>query len=56
MLKKIIYKYEYIFLEPMGFKGPSFPSDASTFTVNVPQNDTIALTCEAQAYPVPYFR
>lgn len=45
-----------MFTEPLGYKAPSFPSVATTFTVFVPRNDTIALTCEAQAYPVPYFR
>jgi len=43
-------------LEPVGFKAPSFPSVASTFTIQTPQNSTLALTCEAQSYPVPIFR
>jgi len=43
-------------LEPVGFKAPSFPSVASTFTIQTPQNSELALTCEAQSYPVPIFR
>lgn len=45
-----------LFLEPVGFKAPAFPSIASTFTMFQSENSTIVLPCEAQAYPVPIFR
>ncbi|XP_037715238.1 Down syndrome cell adhesion molecule-like protein Dscam2 isoform X26 [Drosophila subpulchrella] len=49
-------KGRLVITEPVGFKAPSFPSVASTFTIQTPQNSTLALTCEAQSYPVPIFR
>ncbi|XP_017961146.1 Down syndrome cell adhesion molecule-like protein Dscam2 isoform X28 [Drosophila navojoa] len=49
-------KGRLVITEPVGFKAPSFPSVASTFTINAPQQSCLALTCEAQAYPVPIFR
>uniref|UniRef100_A0A6P4EMH9 Down syndrome cell adhesion molecule-like protein Dscam2 isoform X43 n=1 Tax=Drosophila rhopaloa TaxID=1041015 RepID=A0A6P4EMH9_DRORH len=49
-------KGRLVITEPVGFKAPSFPSVASTFTIQTPQNTDLALTCEAQSYPVPIFR
>lgn len=44
------------FVEPVGFKGPSFSSVATSYGIYGPRGATVALTCEAQAYPVPVFR
>ncbi|KRF79707.1 cell adhesion molecule Dscam1 isoform X24 [Drosophila virilis] len=49
-------KGRLVITEPVGFKAPSFPSVASTFTIHAPQHNSLALTCEGQAYPVPVFR
>nr|AAN71649.1 SD11109p [Drosophila melanogaster] len=49
-------KGRLVITEPVGFKAPSFPSVASTFTIQSPKNIKLALTCEAQSYPVPIFR
>lgn len=42
--------------EPVGLKAPTFSSasEISKFTKKFNQN--FALLCEAQAYPVPFFR
>lgn len=45
-----------IVLEPVGFKGPSFSSSASMFNTFSPENSTVSLTCEAQAFPIAVFR
>jgi hypothetical protein len=42
--------------EPVVSKPPTFSNDASTFTVKWMRNSTVALSCQAQAYPVPRFR
>lgn len=43
-------------LEPVGSKAPTFTSDAVTIGVKVKQNESLALTCQAQAFPVPLIR
>nr|NP_995769.1 down syndrome cell adhesion molecule 1, isoform E [Drosophila melanogaster]AAS64901.1 down syndrome cell adhesion molecule 1, isoform E [Drosophila melanogaster] len=49
-------KGRLVITEPVGFKAPSFPSVASTFTIQSPKKSELALTCEAQSYPVPIFK
>ena len=40
----------------MGSKKPAFPPGVKTFSYDTAINTTLALTCQAQAYPVPFFR
>lgn len=40
----------------MGSKKPAFPGEVQTFSHHAAINSTLALTCQAQAYPVPFFR
>lgn len=44
------------YLEPVNTRPPSFSSDATTFGVRSHENSSLALLCNAQAYPVAVFR
>lgn len=43
-------------LEPVGSRAPSFSTDALTLQMRRTQSTNLAITCQAQAYPVPIFR
>lgn len=43
-------------LEPVGSKAPTFAIDFVTMAVKSRENESLALTCQAQAYPVPIFK
>lgn len=49
-------KFINFYLEPVGFKGPAFSTDASTFSIRWDESSTLALLCQAQGYPVPIQR
>uniref|UniRef100_A0A182UZF7 Ig-like domain-containing protein n=1 Tax=Anopheles merus TaxID=30066 RepID=A0A182UZF7_ANOME len=49
-------KGRLVITEPIGSKSPSFSNDAVTVAVKAARNTSIALTCQAQAFPVPVFR
>lgn len=40
----------------MGSRKPNFPGGVQTFAHQAAIATTLALTCQAQAYPVPVFR
>jgi len=42
--------------EPVGMKSPTFPTDLRSGTFARSAKQTLALLCQAQAYPVPAFR
>ncbi|XP_055593996.1 cell adhesion molecule Dscam2 isoform X44 [Uranotaenia lowii] len=48
-------KGRLVITEPIGSKAPSFSTEAIA-VIRVPSNSTMALTCQAQAFPVPVFR
>lgn len=43
-------------LEPIGYKSPSFSSVSKLASFDIQAKKSFALTCPAQAYPVPIFR
>ncbi|XP_041784482.1 Down syndrome cell adhesion molecule-like protein Dscam2 isoform X24 [Anopheles merus] len=49
-------KGRLVITEPIGSKAPTFPSDARSITYNKPSNTSLALFCQAQAFPVPISR
>ncbi|XP_055593982.1 cell adhesion molecule Dscam2 isoform X31 [Uranotaenia lowii] len=49
-------KGRLVITEPIGSKSPSFSNDAVTVAVRTHRNSSTALTCQAQAFPVPIFR
>ncbi|XP_041784494.1 Down syndrome cell adhesion molecule-like protein Dscam2 isoform X35 [Anopheles merus] len=48
-------KGRLVITEPIGSKSPSFSTDAMAFVRNS-VNGTVALLCQAQAFPVPIFK
>uniref|UniRef100_A0A182WFX7 Down syndrome cell adhesion molecule n=1 Tax=Anopheles minimus TaxID=112268 RepID=A0A182WFX7_9DIPT len=48
--------FQFPSLEPIGSKAPTFSFDSKTFTFMKPSNTSVALFCQAQAYPVPITR
>lgn len=44
------------YIEPLGAKAPAFNTASSTFSYAYPKEKDLALLCQAQAYPVPFFR
>lgn len=44
------------FTEPVGAKAPTFASSSKISSLLGPSSGDIVLLCQAQAYPVPYFR
>lgn len=46
----------HFFAEPVGARAPAFTTDAVTFGVRSAVTSTLALTCQAQAFPVPMIR
>lgn len=52
----ILWLWIFTFLEPIGFKAPTFSSETklSWFVKKASQN--FALLCPAQAYPIPSFK
>ncbi|XP_055535113.1 cell adhesion molecule Dscam2 isoform X11 [Wyeomyia smithii] len=48
-------KGRLVITEPIGSKAPSFGSNIMTF-LDTARNSSIALLCQAQAYPVPVFK
>ncbi|XP_049290909.1 Down syndrome cell adhesion molecule-like protein Dscam2 isoform X16 [Anopheles funestus] len=49
-------KGRLVITEPIGSKAPTFPSDARSITYNKPSSTSLALFCQAQAFPVPISR
>ncbi|KRF98107.1 uncharacterized protein Dwil_GK22019, isoform BR [Drosophila willistoni] len=49
-------KGRLVITEPIGSKAPAVPSGVQTFQQNVNLLATFAMLCQAQAYPVPFFR
>ncbi|XP_050081262.1 cell adhesion molecule Dscam2 isoform X16 [Anopheles maculipalpis] len=49
-------KGRLVITEPIGSKSPSFSNDAMMVAVKTAGNSSTALTCQAQAFPVPVFR
>nr|XP_049465889.1 Down syndrome cell adhesion molecule-like protein Dscam2 isoform X34 [Anopheles coluzzii] len=49
-------KGRLVITEPIGSKAPTFSFDSKTFTFMKPSNTSVALFCQAQAYPVPITR
>lgn len=46
----------YYFIEPLGAKAPGFSSSSKSSTFFEEQGHDLVLLCQAQAYPVPFFR
>lgn len=42
--------------EPVGSKAPSFSSESALSSIKRNENQSFALLCQAQAFPVPIFR
>ncbi|XP_053612858.1 cell adhesion molecule Dscam1 isoform X42 [Plodia interpunctella] len=49
-------KGRLVITEPVGFKAPSFSSESALSSIKRHENQSFALLCQAQAYPVPLFR
>lgn len=43
-------------IEPVGAKAPTFSSQYKSYTFVQKTNDSFALLCQAQAFPVPLIR
>lgn len=48
--------FYFIFVEPVGAKGPTFATDSNSFSYTRLIGQSFGLLCQAQAYPVPLIR
>lgn len=44
------------FIEPIGYKAPSFATDSKISSFDRETNSMVTLLCPAQAYPYPSYR
>lgn len=45
-----------MWIEPIGFKAPTFVSDAKSVSFVRDVKQSFGLLCQAQGFPVPFFR
>lgn len=55
-LRRISITKLNLYSEPVGAKAPTLSVDAKRSWIERPLNNTFAIFCPAQAYPVPAFR
>lgn len=53
---KMILKRNFILLEPVGAKGPTFSTQGTSISFTRYYGENVVLLCPAQAFPVPKFR
>ncbi|CAK1540555.1 unnamed protein product [Leptosia nina] len=51
-----VNKVLILFIEPIGFKSPTFSNDVQFSGITRKTNQDFAMLCQAQAFPVPLFR
>ncbi|KAI5709798.1 hypothetical protein M8J75_003371 [Diaphorina citri] len=56
ILTKMLFLHWFLSTEPVGFKAPTFSSSALSSMFRKKSGLGFALLCDAQAYPVPFFR